>query len=115
MKKINVELTNDRQYKEEFILCRKKHVAKLSHEYTWVGSEDTVQWVEFPISADVVVARYHHNGNDWTEMSIVRIQNGKEMRVFCSDNLEDYDHFQEVVEGLKKKGFQQLEDCDYVA
>lgn len=113
MKKIAIALENDRQYREEFIMCREKHRPTLSHEYMWVGNEDSKEVVKFPISADVFVARYHHNGNDWTEMSIVHIQNGREDVVFYSEDLGDYEHFEETIENLNKKGFQRMLDCDY--
>lgn len=110
MKKYSVTLENDRQFRQEFIMCRKKHEPTLSHEYPWVGREDSKEVVEFPISADIFVARYHHTGNDWAgaEMSIVHIQNGREDVVFHSENLEKYEQFTETIENLNKRGFQRI-------
>ncbi|MCI8309039.1 MAG: hypothetical protein HFJ45_02270 [Clostridia bacterium] len=74
-----------------------------------------MECIKFSVSADVIVARYCYNGCNCIEISIIRIQNGREEELFYSDNLEDYDDFQVVIEEWKKKGFQQKRDCDYVA
>lgn len=115
MKKMNIELENDRQYREEYVMCRKKHLVKLTHKYVWVGSGASREFVVIPVSADVIVVRYHHNGGDETEISLVRIQNGRKEELFYSEDLEDYGKFQEMLENLKKKGFQRIEDSDYAA
>lgn len=114
MKRRVIGLSNNGPYREEFVMCRRKHITKLSQEYTWIGNEESEEYVDFPISVEVVVARYHHNGSEYTEMSIVRIQNGVENVIFESEDLDDYGGFKKAVEDLEKKGFQRVYDCDYV-
>ncbi len=101
-----VELNNDRQYREEFILSREKNLKKINHEYYWIGREDSRVFVDFPISVDVLVARYHY-GCGQTEMSLERICNGRKEQLFSSEDDRDYDKFQEIIETWKQKGFQQ--------
>lgn len=115
MKILTLELKNDRQFTKEFVMCRKKHITKLVHEYTWIGNADSQEVIMFPISTDLYVVRYHHNGDDETEMSITHIQNGKGNVIFQSEDLKDYETFEEQVKRLKEeKRIQRVHDSDYI-
>ena len=108
MKSLKIELKNDRQFTEEFVMCRKKHITKLTHIYLWVGSTDSREVISFPIATDLYVARYHHNGDDETEMSLTHIQNGKENVIFHSEDLKDYETFEKEVKSLIEKGVSRI-------
>ena len=120
MKKIEVRIEQFRSLaseREEFLLCREKHLSKIVITDTYASDRpayEQVDWIEFPINAEVIICKKYEDENR-KEFSITRIQNGKEY-IICERNeytdcLTDdeynffFEQFDETIEELKRKKF----------
>ena len=117
MKKITVDL---RQFygmlaqRKEYLMARPKSIYKIKIETIWQEDDEENEEATFPINADVLVVK-QYEGEDRTEMSLSRIQNGKneviyEVNGFNEDiEADEIEAFFRIKEEFEIKGFRRIE------
>ena len=102
--------------REEFLMCRQKHVEKIqiTETYSSKNPSEQIDWIEFPISADVILCRRYEDA-DKRNFRISRVKNGKEL-IICEKSNYNYcltddefknffDEFDSCVKSFRKKGY----------